>query len=229
MRFQCALIASLIGFQASIMPAAMVSIKPIVGQADSNNGVTWFIASSASSKNITVRWYEWGYESRALMEYALPNLPPGATVVSASMVLDIVEAPTDGRGSALHFSGYSGNGSLDISDPRNADYDRPMATTGTIASVGPHELFDVNASGSTGLAAFLQGLIDNGDTYAGFVGWAALPNASAAFGSFQGEYPTLNIEYIPEPSSLILLAASVLIGVRRRKPVASSRPSGCSP
>jgi hypothetical protein len=159
----------------------------------------------------------------AILEFSIApisGLPHGATILSATLSLDIAGARTSTAVPDLSINGYGdGDGVVGLGDFRKA--------TTTLGQTGPLPDGD---SGSLALpfdfnvTAFLQSLVDGKTPAAGFhLEGPAADSQIAIWGSAANDpnlRPLLSISFapVPEPSSLVLVGlglAGLMIFARR--------------
>ena len=129
------------------------------------------------------------------------------TVSSISHTLQLYDSGGGGSNHMYNLYGYVGDGTVTPSD--NANTSNLLATFATSPSSftgqGPQYFIDVSS--------FINGLLNNGDQYAGFHIVAATST------SFEAFWIEAHIESVPEPTTFtltMLAAGAVLFGRRRR-------------
>lgn len=139
-------------------------------------------------------------EHRTAMEFDISSIPTGTLITEATLRLPRISAGNSPLGSTTvtDVHGYVGNGTVEIAD---------VSINNLVVSIG---------SGLEGsVLPHLQGLVDNGDGFAGFAVRAGLGYfqewSSSEFGG-GGFGPELKLTLIPEPSTLTL-ATFTLFGL----------------
>lgn len=139
--------------------------------------------------------------SRAGLEFALSGIPVGATINSAT--LSLVNVGFGGTPDVI-VGGYAGNGAVELAD---------MTTLQNLVAgpFGVSQLFDP-ALAAIDTTSFVQRLITNGDSFAGFT--VRITSLSSSLNIASKEHPTasfhptLTVDYtptaVPEPGSLLL-------------------------
>ncbi len=194
--------------------AALISITP----SDDRRGIDGFLDGmfdalqfDPGQNTVTLSMF---FEERAALEFPLAALPADAQIVASALTLHLPALPAVANSADVH--GYAGDGVVQV-----ADLDTANLLTG----------FAVNAlSVSVPIpTAFLQGLLDADEPFAGFV----LRNVTVPTGVFsiwtidaigqEAFFPRLDIEYesaqVPEPGTLLLAAAGLAVwrGRARRR------------
>ncbi|HOX39304.1 MAG TPA: PEP-CTERM sorting domain-containing protein [Candidatus Brocadiia bacterium] len=146
------------------------------------------------------------FEQRPLMEFPLSAIPAGSTINSVGLLLYGQSATA----LLCQLYGYAGDGVLTLGDEQASDL---LASFSPMT--GPNPPITVPPS-------FIQGLINNGDPYAGFVIRAIMPDPVNFWFSetSDGFSPTLVVDYtpVPEPGSIALIGlGAVGLAVYRRK------------
>ncbi len=134
-------------------------------------------------------------ERRAILEFDISVIPDNATIENATLNLHWFSGSNTTPSTNLY--GFPGNGILNASDV--------MRTTNLLAS-GLEDLHNVNVT------SFVQNLVDNSYPYAGFLGVETKDGANRNY----GYYLDLNINYVPEPATLLLFGLGAVI-IRRRR------------
>ncbi len=145
-------------------------------------------------------------QDRALVEFDISSLA-GQTILDAAIVGQIANNNSSGTWPRTYeFDLYSGNGLAEL-----ADYD----VAGDLAGNAVW-LFDDLSAGvpiNLDITALLQGLVDGSASHAGF---RIRPTSSNLFPSLLQDGIVLSVEYIPEPTTALLLLGGSIALIRRR-------------
>ena len=159
------------------------------------------------------------FEARGVFEFDIQSIPPGASIESAMLNLDVTSFAQDGEPPFLEFYGYVGNGSADVEDPNNTAESQRIGTYSPITALGPITV------------PLAPGYIESiaHEAFLGIVMWQGADKASTSVSSLEnptsGTAAMLSITFsgavVPEPSSLAALwgmaVAAAAIMHRRRK------------
>jgi hypothetical protein len=140
-------------------------------------------------------------EHRTAMEFDISVIPSGWTIVSANLMLPrsaFGHSPVGSTpGTIIH--GYAGDGAVAVSDMLVNNF-----------------LIDIVGGIDADVQSYVQGLVNNGDAYAGFTVRSPAGFYQEFRSSESGAGPELTIEYIPEPASFVMLIFGTLAVTRRR-------------
>jgi len=194
-------------FAASL--SAAVAIIPIA--ADAGDGTAVDIAGDLNYDADLIMTFDINclldsatdHLEQGLMEFDISSIPAGSIINSA----DVTLFESVGVGGMISIYGYIGDGVVTVGDELASNH---------LATFMPGALTTVIIP-----PAFLQGLVNNGDSYAGF---ALKPGSDGDLYIFYGYPilpPVLTIDYtpVPEPSTvgLFVLGGIGLALYRRRK------------
>lgn len=186
--------------------------------------------SSISNSTMTAG-YTAGRSYSGIIEFALPAIPDGFKVASASLDLywySVDYVPSISHIMTWEMRGYAGNGIVNLADANpgnllNGPYTATMSSKGAFSLSESGKIFPVDVS------KFVSTLYSSRSAYAGFaVLPTSFPSNSGTFafafertgslGTPSGD-PTLTISFvpIPEPSQALMLlcGAVMLVGHRR--------------
>jgi hypothetical protein len=141
-------------------------------------------------------------ERRGILEFDISTIPHNAYIEKATLYLAVVSYGGPTR--SMKFYGYAGNGVLDATDP--------VQTNNLLAS-NLHNYSGINVT------PFVQNMVDNSHSYAGFLGVETVNGANSNFIVTTDPWSRtsyLEINYVPEPASLFLLALGA-ISLRNKK------------
>lgn len=175
-------------------------------------------------------------ERRSILEFDLSSINSGATIDNATLILDWVSAST--TLGTTNFYGFTGSGNLDISNATN---------TGSIVASSTAQFLDHDVS--VDVTSFIQGLVNDSNIWAGFVGVETVDGANVNYRAepdyyidwdalycadipmYCGFEPELfqpnprlliNISTVPLPPAIWLFSSGllILIGItKRNKPL----------
>ncbi len=193
----------------------------VFGSLNTTNSLMWAYAYAGS----------WGYnEQRFALEFDLSSIPSGATINSATLSLTRTGGGAGAGGDStfdIWIHGYSGDGSIALGD---MSISNPIAGPFVYSYIsGSFVSTDISADVST----YLQSLVDASATHAGFMGAVAAPfpavSLSVGFATRESSTlcppgnrcPMLIVDYVPEPSTVVLLATGLagLAAAGRRRPL----------
>ena len=133
-------------------------------------------------------------ERRAILEFDISAIPEDAYIKNA--ILRLGKYSSSLTTPQTNIYGFIGNGVLDAADV--------IQTDNLLAAALP-DLWTVEVT------SFVQNLVDNSDSYAGFLGIETKDYANRNYGYFR-----LKVNYIPEPATILLLGLGA-IAIRKRR------------
>lgn len=140
----------------------------------------------------------------AAMHFPLDDIPTDADILSAVLVVDFALAQSP-NSPVLDFHGYAGDATIDEDDVVAPD--NLIGTSDPIANLGTMEItLDDN---------FVESLLGSA-THLGIRTALSAGTGTSFWSGTPGEPPTLIVNYVPEPATLLLLAGGV-VGLRRRR------------
>ncbi len=108
------LIGLLLAATSGTARADVVALTPIDAQATTEDGQVWTIDPTSLTIS-SARFSVLDLERRGVLEYALGEIPPDATILSASIEFKIIHL-TGPTPPVIEFHGYAGDGVLEVAD-----------------------------------------------------------------------------------------------------------------
>ena len=158
-----------------------------------------------------------GSLDQGVIEFQLPIFPTAVVISSVTLILDpylAIESGSETSQITWRIDGYPGDGHADSSDlASGVPLTGPMVIDPNKLDLGKDQLFDVTA--------FVTGLIDSNQAFAGFVARTMLVSgpSNEGFeyffardsGPLSAHAPELRIDYqtVPEPNAVVLLLLSI--------------------
>ncbi len=134
-------------------------------------------------------------ERRAILEFNISAIPDNAHVENANLYLGWYSGSITTPRTNIY--GFVGNGVLDAADV--------IQTDNLLAAALPNLL-------TVDVTSFVQTLVDNSDSHAGFLGIETRDGAMRNYGAY-----SLAIDYVPEPGTVLLLGLGGLALLRKRR------------
>lgn len=183
--------------------AATITVNPTTDRWAYLFGMT-FVLTAEGNDPLNIQHFPSGEEYRSAMEFSLSGVPAAQQIDSANLRLYVETAAPFGSDPELSVYGYSGNGTLTVSD--FVDTSNLLTALPTVPILQYINL-DVTA--------FIQSLYSSSATFAGFNLIAPTLGDQVRINSKENANPLLrpeltinysefNAEVIPEPSSIIL-------------------------
>lgn len=187
---RCCARACVIGFAAlgfaTGARGTMIGLGPINAQAETADGVFWFLEYNSGVDSLNVaRFAGTSLQRRAILEYPLDTIPDDAEITAATLTITIQSFTSNSP--VLEFNGYNGNGVQNISDatvPFNLVGATPEITALTSYPVSIHPLF-------------VQALVQGGATHLGLMVYQQTLSGNVSFAVEQGVSPVLQVTYVP--------------------------------